>query len=144
MVQGTIFVDLRYKGILGPSPFNCTYRICELWGPTALHRPRLGLHLINTGYNRLSLCTCEKAAENGAFGSCFRHPFHHAPTRPFSGLSRSKIIGILIAVISVFSNNAQVAVSPCYAASELISRSCLVVGEFSGTAPAASTDSGLS
>src|SRR5271155_1228168 len=30
---------------------------------------------------RQSLCTCEKAAENGAFGSCFRHPFHHTPTR---------------------------------------------------------------
>src|SRR4051812_32069972 len=25
--------------------------------------------------------TCEKAAENDAFGSCFRHPFHHTPTR---------------------------------------------------------------
>jgi hypothetical protein len=31
--------------------------------------------------NRISLCTCEKAAENGAFGSCFRHPFHRTPTR---------------------------------------------------------------
>src|SRR5436305_2135193 len=30
----------------------------------------------------ISLCTCEKAAENSAFGSCFRRPFHHTPTRP--------------------------------------------------------------
>src|SRR5271155_3002547 len=30
---------------------------------------------------RQSLCTCENAAENDAFGSCFRHPFHHTPTR---------------------------------------------------------------
>jgi len=29
----------------------------------------------------ISHCTCEKAAENGAFGCCFRHPFHHTPTR---------------------------------------------------------------
>ena len=31
--------------------------------------------------NRISLCICEKAAENDAFGSCLRHPFHHNPTR---------------------------------------------------------------
>ena len=31
--------------------------------------------------NRISLGTCEKAAENSAFGTCFRHPFHHTPTR---------------------------------------------------------------
>jgi hypothetical protein len=43
--------------------------------------------------NRISLCTCEKAAENGAFGGCFRHPFHHTPTHtsgrfnPFLGSS---------------------------------------------------------
>jgi hypothetical protein len=30
--------------------------------------------------NRISLGTCEKAAENSAFGTCFRHPFHHTPT----------------------------------------------------------------
>src|SRR4051812_16062638 len=38
--------------------------------------PHLSLLVI-----RISLCTCEKAAaENGAFGGCFRHPFHHTPT----------------------------------------------------------------
>jgi hypothetical protein len=31
--------------------------------------------------NQISLCTCEMVAENGAFGGCFRHPFHHTPTR---------------------------------------------------------------
>src|SRR5436305_8519295 len=30
---------------------------------------------------RISLCTCKKVAENGAFGNCFRHPFHQTPTR---------------------------------------------------------------
>ena len=29
---------------------------------------------------RISLYTYEKVAENGAFGGCFRHPFHHTPT----------------------------------------------------------------
>jgi hypothetical protein len=31
--------------------------------------------------NRISLCTCEQAAENSAFGSGFRQLFHHTPTR---------------------------------------------------------------
>jgi hypothetical protein len=26
------------------------------------------------------LCTCEREAEKGDFGSCFRHPFHRPPT----------------------------------------------------------------
>jgi hypothetical protein len=30
--------------------------------------------------NHISLCICEKVAENGAFGGCFRHPFHHTLT----------------------------------------------------------------
>jgi hypothetical protein len=31
--------------------------------------------------NHKSLGTCEKAAENGALGGCFRHPFHQRPSR---------------------------------------------------------------
>ena len=33
------------------------------------------------GNYSISLCTCEKTAENSAFGCCLRHPFHHNPTR---------------------------------------------------------------
>ena len=32
-------------------------------------------------YTTCILGTCERAAENSAFGSCFRHPFHRTPTR---------------------------------------------------------------
>ena len=33
------------------------------------------------GVYPISLGTCEKAAENGAFGGCFQHPFHRTQTR---------------------------------------------------------------
>jgi hypothetical protein len=36
--------------------------------------------LLSSSTNHISLCTCEKAAENGAFRGCFRHPFHHTST----------------------------------------------------------------
>ena len=36
---------------------------------------------------RISLCTCGNAAENDAFGSCFRHPFQHTPTRRLAALT---------------------------------------------------------
>jgi hypothetical protein len=29
--------------------------------------------------NHMYLCTCEREAEKGDFGSCFRHPFHRPP-----------------------------------------------------------------
>jgi hypothetical protein len=37
--------------------------------------------IVDTVNIRISLGTCEKAAENGAFGTCFRHPFHRPQTR---------------------------------------------------------------
>src|SRR2546421_5639127 len=36
--------------------------------------------------NHMYLCTCEKMAEKGDFGSCFRVPFHRTPTRKYVAL----------------------------------------------------------
>jgi hypothetical protein len=58
------------------TPKLCLLKTCqEAWRVPCI---RISSHHIN---HSISLCTCERAAENGAFGSCFRQPFHHSPTR---------------------------------------------------------------
>jgi hypothetical protein len=50
--------------------------LCSICHPTKL----CGMNMGYDGFYHLSLYPCEKAAENGVFGGCFRRCFHHTPT----------------------------------------------------------------
>jgi hypothetical protein len=60
-----------------------THRCCNVTASQAgLDRRRIRQRTKPEDFYRISLCSCERVAEKGDFGSCFRSPLSPHPTRP--------------------------------------------------------------